>query len=72
MAKERIIEAREKRNDGEIVQERKVAADDEKNLKRNKKHPGNMARRSRSEREPRHDQFDEVVPSRLEFKQPIR
>ena len=72
MAQEGIVKAREERNDSEIIEEGQVAADDEKNLKRNKKHPGNMARRSRSEREPRHDQFDEVVPSRLEFKQPIR
>src|SRR5215467_1759077 len=30
-----------------------------------------MAGGSRPKRKPRHDQFDEVVPSRLEFQQPM-
>ena len=72
MPKECVVEAGEKRNDGQIIQERKIAADNEKDLKRDEQHTRDMARSSRAEREPRHDEFDEMIPCRLEFEQPVR
>ncbi len=72
MPNERIIKAREKRNNGQIIEERKIAADDKKKLKRDEQDAGNVPCCSRPERKPGHDQFDEVVPSRLEFEQPMR
>src|SRR5205823_3235487 len=67
MPKECVVEAGEKRNDGQIIQKRKIAADNEKDLKRDEQHTRDMARSSRAEREPRHDEFDEMIPCRLEF-----
>ena len=72
MAKETIIKARQKRNDGEVIQERKIAADNEKNLKRHEQHTRDVARQSGPKREPRHDEFNEMVPCRFKFEQPMR
>src|SRR4026209_1285675 len=72
MAQEGIVKARQKRNDCQIIQERKATADDEKNLKRDKQDTCNMPHLSWTKREPRHDQFDRMVPSRPEFLEPER
>src|SRR6516164_7050121 len=71
-AKESVIKAREKRNNGEVIEERKVAADDEEDLKRNEQHARDVSCHSRTKREPWHDQFNEMVPCRLGFQQPTR
>src|SRR4029450_57050 len=63
---------RQKRNDCQIIEEREVAADDEKNLKRNQQNTCNMPHVSWTKRKPRHDQFDKMVPSRPEFLEPER
>src|SRR5438874_2566360 len=70
MTQEGIVKAREERDDGEIIQERKIAADDEKDLERDKKDTRDMSCLPRSKRKPCHDQFDEVVPCRLKFVEP--
>src|SRR5215831_12307200 len=67
-----IIKARQKRNDSEIIEKRKIAADDEKKLERNQQHAGNVPRRSRTERKPGHDQLGEVIPKRFKFVKPER
>src|SRR5215475_3129501 len=70
--KKSIIKARQKRNDREIVEKRKIAADDEKNLEGDQKHARNVARGSRTERKPGHNQLDEVIPNHFEFVEPKR
>src|SRR4029077_3924490 len=70
--KKTIIKARQKRNDREIIEKRKIAADDEKNLERDQEHACNVSRRSRPERKPGHDQLDEVIPKHFKFVEPKR
>src|SRR6266540_3926741 len=72
MAQEGIVKARQKRNDRDVIEEGKIAADDEKDLESNKQDTGDVSRPSRSKRKPRHDQFDEMVPCGLKFVEPQR
>src|ERR1044072_4852693 len=72
MAQEGIVKARQKRNDCQTIEERKVAPEDEKNLKRDHQDTCHMPRLSWPKRKPRHDQFDKMVPSRPEFLEPER
>src|SRR5258707_15887677 len=72
MPKKTVIKARQKRNDREIIEKGKIAADDEKNLERDQEHAGNVPRRSRAERKPRHDELDEVIPNHFKFVEPKR
>src|SRR6266496_4827946 len=65
-----IIKARQKRNDREVIEERKIAADDEKYLESDKQDAGDMSRRSRSKRKPRQDQLNEMIPCGLKFVNP--
>src|SRR5689334_18828333 len=67
-----IIETRQKWNDCEIVQKRKIAADNKENLKRDQKHASDVPCDSRTEREPRHDQLNEVVPNHFKLVEPKR
>ena len=46
---EGVIETGEKRNDGDVIQKRKIAADDEKDLKAHQQHAGDVARVPRPE-----------------------
>ena len=46
----RIIEAGEERNNCQIIEERKIAANDKKNLKRDEEDAGDMTGMSRAER----------------------
>src|SRR5258708_13304155 len=72
MPKKTVIKARQKRNDREIIEKGKIAADDEKNLERDQEHAGNVPRRSRAERKPGYDQLDEVIPKHFKFMEPKR
>src|SRR4029450_7519913 len=72
MAQECIVKARQKRNDCQIIEERKIAADYEKYLKCDEQDTCDMPHVSWTERKPRHDQFYEMVPCRLEFVEPER
>src|SRR5207248_8771142 len=49
-----------------------VAAYDQNNLKTDQEDARNMPPGARIKREPRHDQFDKVVPSGPEFVKPLR
>ena len=71
-SKERIVKTGEKWNDGDVVQKRKIAADDEKQLKSDEQDTGNMSNMPRAEGKPRNDQFDEMIPSGSEFVEPMR
>src|SRR5205807_10311991 len=62
----------EKWNDRHVIQERKVPADDENNLKADKQHAGDMACVPGPERKPGNDQFNEMIPGRAEFVEPMR
>src|SRR5436190_24034432 len=70
MVQEGIIKAGQKRNDREVIEERKIAADDEKYLESDKQDAGDMSRRSRSKRKPRQDQLNEMIPCGLKFVNP--
>src|SRR4030095_17021732 len=70
--KKAIIKARQKWNDREIIEKRKIAADDEKSLERDQQHAGNVPRHSRTERKPGYDQLDEVIPKHFKFVEPKR
>src|SRR6266487_265271 len=72
MAQECIVEACQERNDCQVIEERKIAADDEENLKRDEQDACDMPRVSRAERKPWHDEFGEMIPCRLEFVEPER
>src|SRR5262249_51196322 len=61
VSEKRIIEAAEKRNDREIIEERKVAANDEKNLKHDEQYASDVAYRSGTERKTGHDELDEEI-----------
>src|SRR5262249_35298603 len=67
-----IIEARQKWNDRQIIEKRKIAADNEKNLECDQQHSRNVPRSTRTERKPGHDQLDEVVPKHFKFMEPKR
>src|SRR5262249_45004841 len=49
MPQQRVIETGKEWNDGEIIQKRKVAANDEKDLKRDEQHARDVTRSARSE-----------------------
>ena len=72
MPQERVIKACQKRNDREVIEKRKIAADDEKNLKSDEQNAGDVADPSWPEGKPRHDEFDEMIPCRLKFMEPQR
>src|SRR5882762_9726326 len=72
MPKKTVIKARQKRNDREIIEKGKIAADDEKNLERDQEHAGNVPRGSRAERKPGYDQLDEVIREHFKFMEPKR
>ena len=59
---QRIIEARQRRRDREPVEEGKIAAENEDDLKTHQQNSGDVAAPPRPEGEPRHDQLDHVVP----------
>ena len=70
-SQECIIKTGEKWNDGDVVQKRKIAADDEKQLKSDEQDTGNMSNMPRAEGKPRNDQFDEMIPGGSEFVEPM-
>ena len=71
VSEQRVIETGKERNDREIIQEREVAADDEKDLKGNEQRASDVTRSSRPKRKPRHDQFDEMVPGCFNLMKPM-
>src|SRR4029450_539861 len=71
MTQERIVKARKEGNDCQVIKERKIAADDEKDLETDKQNARDATSVSRSKREPRHNEFDEMIPCRLKFVDPV-
>lgn len=70
--KEGVIKTGEKWNDGHVIQEREVAADDENDLKTHQQDAGNMACPPRPKGKPRDNQFNKMIPGRAEFVEPMR
>src|SRR5262245_36576779 len=67
-----VVEACEGGHDRQVVQEGEVAREDQEDLEGEEEEAGDPPRRERTEREPRRDELDEVVPEALRLVEPGR
>src|ERR1043166_4578968 len=71
-AQEGIVKACQRGDDGQPVQERKIAAKNENDLETYKQCAGDVPRQLRIKGEPGHGQFDYVVPECAKLVEPMR